>query len=321
MEAGRRALEGAERRGLDEADAARLLSLVPKRSRRREIWVGLFVLAGVISALTALFVLTDAATFRGRYIVTTHVDDAGGIRRGDPVQMRGVNIGRVQKFIIGPDGVDVRLELEGEYRVPKDSRVVLRSNGLLGGLVADVIPGNSPERLEGGAVLPGRKEGGLFDQVGTLGARADGVLGQLDALLSDATVEALGEGATELRGLLAELRGLAEAERRELVALTESLARSARGLERVTTAEELDRIVARIDSLTIRAEATTSNLSRASASLEVILARLERGEGTLGRLSTDESLYRNLNAVAESLHRLLEDLQANPRRYINLEIF
>jgi phospholipid/cholesterol/gamma-HCH transport system substrate-binding protein len=93
--------------------------------------------------LITLFTLTDAATFRGRYVVTTVVPDAGGIRRGDPVQMRGVNIGRVQAFHISEAGVAVRFEIEGEYKIPKDSKVELKSFSLLSGLAAIVIPGSS----------------------------------------------------------------------------------------------------------------------------------------------------------------------------------
>lgn len=298
-----------------------LLGAMPTRSRRREIWVGVFVLAGVFSALFALFTLTDAATFRGRYIVTTMVDNAGGIRKGDPVQMRGVNIGRVQRFDIGSDGVAVRLELEGEYPVPRDSRVALKSSGLLGGMVAEIVAGTAEERLRGGDLLPGARADGLFDAAGEMGAQATNVLGRVEALLSDQTVNALGAGAEELHVLLRELRILAETERAELVALTRSLKQAAAGLEGAVGGPELARVVARLDSLSASAAATTSTLEEASASLQTVLARMERGEGTLGRLSADDALYRNLNQAAENLDLLLQDVRQNPRRYINLKIF
>lgn len=118
----------------------------PRPGRHREAWVGLFVVAGILATVVLLAVMTDAALFRGRYIVTTNVAQAGGIRKGDPVQMRGVNIGRVLGFSIGKENVDIRLEIEGEYGVPKDSKVELKSAGLLGGTVADVLPGSSAER-------------------------------------------------------------------------------------------------------------------------------------------------------------------------------
>ena len=116
-----------------------------RRGRDREVMVGLFVIAGFAATLIALFMLTDASMFRGRYVLTTVLKDAAGIRKGDPVLMRGVNIGRVQKFDIDKDKVAIRLEVEGEYKIPRDSRVEVRSQGLLGSMVADVIPGQSSE--------------------------------------------------------------------------------------------------------------------------------------------------------------------------------
>lgn len=306
---------------IEEQSREALLAALPSRSRRREVWTGVFVIAGVLAVLVALFTLTDAATFRGRYIVTTVVPDAGGIRRGDPVQMRGVNIGRVQRFTMVPEGVAIRLELEGDYRVPRDSRVLLRAAGVLGGVVAEVEPGSSADALRGSDLLPGTRVGGVFDLADDVGTRASDVLERIKAALNDRTVSALGDGAAELRVLLAELNQLAAEQRRGLVELTSSLSRSAAGVERVAAGPELARIVERLDAAATKTEAVTASLGRASASLEVMLARLERGEGTLGRLSTDESLYNNVSQAAASLDALLTDVRANPERYFRVRIF
>ena len=59
----------------------------------------------------------------------------------------------------------------------------------------------------------------------------------------------------------------------------------------------------------------------AAISLRSVLARIDGGEGTLGRLSTDDALYVSLSTAAESLNALLLDLQANPKKYINISIF
>ncbi len=128
----------------------------PSRGKHREAWVGLFVVAGILATVVLLAVMTDAALFRGRYIVTTNVPNAGGIRKGDPVQMKGVAIGRIIGFGIGQKDVDVRLEIEGEYKIPKDSRVEVKAAGLLGGMVAEVIPGASPRRSPGATGSPAR---------------------------------------------------------------------------------------------------------------------------------------------------------------------
>lgn len=298
-----------------------LAAAIPAPSGRREAKVGLFVLFGVIAVLVMLFTLADVNVLRGRYTVSTVVENAGGVRQGDPVQMRGVNIGRIRGFEIAPGGVTLSLELDGEYRIPADSRVVLRSSGLLGGTVADIVPGTSSEALDGGDTLPGTAGGGAFDTVEALGGQADTVLTRVQALLSEQTVDAIGTSATELQLLLGELSALAAEQRSELDALGSSLRRSAAGVERATAGPELERSVARIDSITLRLDAATASLGQASTSLASVLGRVDRGEGTLGRLTTDDSLYTNLNQAALNIKLLAEDIRRDPNRYLDVRIF
>ena len=121
--------------------------------------------------------------------------------------------------------------------------------------------------------------------------------------------------------LLTELSAIANEQRGGLRDLTQSLRRSAESLEDATAGPELASAIAQADSAMAALESTSRTLDEAALSLREVLGRMERGEGTLGRLSTDESLYANLNAAAESLNALLVDLQANPRKYISISIF
>jgi phospholipid/cholesterol/gamma-HCH transport system substrate-binding protein len=298
------------------------------RRRRREIWVGLFVVAGLVGILIVLTTMTDAALFRGRYIVSTIVPNASGIRSGDPVQMRGVNIGRVMGFKIDAEEVEVRLEIEGEYPVPRDSVVELKASGLLGGLVADVIPGTSSEMATWGTVLDGRSGVGLFDKMDSLAGEADDVAARLKALLSEEMVSDLQGTAGGARRLLDQLSDTVAEQRGELKALSKSLRRSAEGLEKVTTGPELERTVKRVEEVAARMDEVLSGLDRSSQSLESILGRIDRGEGSLGKLTTDEALYDNVSSAAANLDKaaveiraLLEDVRMKPKKYIKLSLF
>jgi phospholipid/cholesterol/gamma-HCH transport system substrate-binding protein len=300
----------------------------PSRGKNREIWVGLFVVAGLAATIVTLAVMTDAALFRGRYIVNTNVPNAGGIRKGDPVQMRGVNIGRILGFTIAPRGVTMRLEIEGEYPIPKDSRVEVKASGLLGGMVAEVIPGAAAEKAGWGDELPGASGIGLFDKMDTLAGEADKVAVKVRNLLSDETVKDLQGGAKGARRTLETLEQILKEQRGELRSLSASLKRSAEGLERVTTGPEIERTVKRVDDLVARLDSTLATLDRSSRSVESILGRMDRGEGTLGKLSRDDTLYdnaaqasENLSKATQELNKLLADFQAHPKKYINLEIF
>jgi phospholipid/cholesterol/gamma-HCH transport system substrate-binding protein len=302
--------------------------LPPAHGRYREVWVGLFVVVGIIAVLVTLAVMTDAALFRGRYIVITNVPNASGIRKGDPVQMRGVNVGRIVGFTIGQQGVDMRLEIEGEYPIPKDSRVEIKASGLLGGMVADVIPGSSSEKAKWGDRLQGSTGVGLFDKMDTLAGQADKIAVRVQTMLDDETVKNLQGSAADARQSLAELQRLIREQRGELRSLTVSLRRSAESMEKVTSGPELERTVKRMDQISQRLEGTVGTLDRSSNALDTILARVERGEGTLGKLSRDDKLYKNatdatenMNKAAQELQKLVVDFRANPRKYINLKIF
>jgi phospholipid/cholesterol/gamma-HCH transport system substrate-binding protein len=299
-----------------------------RKGHRQELLAGALVLGGVLAILVALFTLTDASLFRGRYLLTTRVPDAGGIRKGDPVQMRGVNIGRVTGFSIERDGVEIRLELEGEFRVPADSRMELKSGGLLGGTVAEVVPGQSPQMLEDGGSLPGKSGMAALDGVEQLTDRAEEALSQVQAMVSPETARHVATSSAELERLLRGLSGAAVEQRRELAALTKSLRRSAAGVEGAVAGPELARAVKRLDALAARMDAVSASLERSSGSLEVVMGRIERGEGTLGRLSKDETLYLSLNAAATNVAKagrevgaLSEDLRLHPERYVKLSFF
>lgn len=301
--------------------------MAPIRTPRREVHVGLFVVIGVLAVLVALFALTDPGTFRGRYYVSTIVQNAGGIRKGDPVQLKGVNIGRVRDFAIDQSGgvrITMELQHDPEYAVPADSRVSIVSGGLLQSMIAEIVPGRSKEELQDGAVLPAVETETLTGTVETLSADADTVLLRAQALLSQQTIGAVGASAQQMQQLLVQLTALASDQRAQLGALTASLGRSAQGLESTVSAvnqPELARAIARTDSMTIRLDAATGSLQQASASLATLVQRVDSGEGTLGKLTRDDELYQNMNAAVNSLNQLTTDIRQNPRKYINVSVF
>jgi phospholipid/cholesterol/gamma-HCH transport system substrate-binding protein len=306
-----------------------MATVQPTRSPRREVQVGIFVLGGILAILAALFILTDPGTFRGRYVVSTVVRDAGGIRSRDPVQLSGVNIGRVADLKLVPGGVKMSLEVEGKYTFPRDSRVRLTAKGLLGEMVADVLPGRSRDLADNGEVLASAdQDGGLSgtaaDLAGTaktVGGKADTLLTRANLLLSQETIGSVHASTRELQEMLAALAALAADQRVQLSALSGSLRRSAAGVEGAATRPELARAIARTDSLTLRLDAATAQLQAASTSLAVVAGRIERGEGTLGKLSRDDSLYTNLNAAVANLSQLTTDIRANPRKYLSVSVF
>ena len=310
--------ESAPPRRLDDRE---VLAAVPPTARAREFRVGVFVILGIAAFFTILFSMTSPAMFRGRYMMTTHVEDAQGIRRGDPVRMRGINIGRVHDFELARGGVTVTLEINGEWDVPRGSRAELASAGLLGGMVVAVVPGDGGGAMSAWDELPGASVAGVFDQAGDLAGGAQDVLARIQALLSDSTVAGTASAVTALRDLLQGLARVFDDQAAEIRSITESLARSAENVEGITEAEEWRRAVASAESAIATLDRTAATAETAASRLDALLARIERGEGTVGQLFANDSLYHSLNAAAASLKDLLDDVKENPGRYISIKVF
>ena len=66
---------------------------------------------------------------------------------------------------------------------------------------------------------------------------------------------------------------------------------------------------------------TINNANKAMESVYNIMAKIERGEGTMGMLINNDSLYNNLNKSSQDLDKLLVDLRENPKRYLHYSLF
>ncbi len=301
---------------------AEVLRAVPPTAGIRQFRVGVFVILGIIAFFTVLFLMTSPGTFRGRYMVTTHVEDAQGIRRGDPVRMRGINIGRVHAFELAPaGGVVITLEVEGEWPIPAGSTTELISLGFLGGMVVSVLPGPGEDFVGAWEMLPGTGGGGVLDTAENLAVEAEDIFDRIQAVLSDSSIAGTGEAVTHLRDLLGEFSEIVDGQAAEVQALTASLRRSAENMEQISGAEEWRAALASAEATLATVERTSGAVQESVASLNVILGRIERGEGTLGRLSMDDSLYDTAVETTASLRALLDDIRENPGRYVTIEIF
>lgn len=122
-----------------------------------DLWVGLFVLLGA----AALFFLAMKAgnmsslSFEQTYPVITKFDNIGGLKPRAPVKSAGVVVGRV-----GDIGFDdktfqavVTLNLQSNYKFPKDSSAKILTSGLLGEQYIGIEPGGDTNNLAAGDAI------------------------------------------------------------------------------------------------------------------------------------------------------------------------
>ncbi len=66
---------------------------------------------------------------------------------------------------------------------------------------------------------------------------------------------------------------------------------------------------------------TMEDLQSSMASFRELMSKVERGEGSLGKLMNDDSLYLHLDSSSKNLSLLLEDMKAHPKRYVSFSVF
>jgi phospholipid/cholesterol/gamma-HCH transport system substrate-binding protein len=123
-----------------------------------ELWVGLFVAAGILAlAMLAFKVgnLTSADVLDG-YKITARFDNVGGLKVKAAVTMAGVRIGRVSAISFDSNKYQalVTMDIDGRYKnIPKDSSASILTSGLLGDQYIGVEPGGDEAYLKDGDTI------------------------------------------------------------------------------------------------------------------------------------------------------------------------
>ena len=287
-----------------------------KRKRNIAAIGGLTVLA-LIVFFWGFYYLLGNPIFQGGMDVTVHLPDGAGLNRGDPVQVQGVEVGSVKSVKLLPSGgVIAELRLNADLPLSADTRATV-SGDVFGAHMVALIPGTTMVSLQEGDTIRGVAERALTAVVGDIGVQATQLLTRFDSLLSPTTVTNLNATAAVLPSSAEQLR-LAFMELRQASA---ALRRTAEEVEEARTGEALGRAVVRAEE---SAQALTSlavALERSITPLASVLEKIDRGQGTLGRLVNDSSLYIEMNGAVSEFRTLAADIKKNPRKYINLEIF
>ena len=84
----------------------------------------------------------------------------------------------------------------------------------------------------------------------------------------------------------------------------------------------LTRGLSNLDTVTASLSAMTAQLGRTGATLDTLLAAINRGEGTLGKFASDSGLYVDMRGTLQSLKALIDDIKRDPGRItVQLKVF
>ncbi len=123
-----------------------------------ELWVGLFVAAGLLAIAMLAFKVGNLATadVLNAYVIKARFDNVGGLKAKSPVTMAGVRVGRVSgiSFDNGRYQAVVTMAIDGRYqKIPADSSASILTSGLLGEQYVGIEPGGDERYLKDGDEL------------------------------------------------------------------------------------------------------------------------------------------------------------------------
>ena len=286
----------------------------------RELWIGVL---GIIAILTIYLLINF---FKGINIFSTgekyyvKFSDIGEVVNTSPVFINGYKVGHVSNVIYNfnnPEEVYVELHLDGQLQMPEGS-IALINTKLLGSSTISLALGKSNTMLQPGDTIEGRMNTGAMDEASAMIPKITAMLPKLDSILvslnSTLANPAINSSVNNIEVLTAELN------------TTAKLLNNVLANEIPVAADKLVEI--EDDLLKMSAQLSEVDYNKLIGSLEASLANIQEittalsnGEGTAGMLLKDSTLYNKLNNTTEAATLLLEDLKANPKRYVHFSVF
>ena len=295
--------------------------------------IGLFV---VVTAGAGYLVFRTIGTQVGSgkgYVIHAYLKDATGIAKHSRVAIAGIPVGQIQDIRLEKGMARVDIRVNGEVKLHQTARLGVKSASLLGENIIVLTEGiGEPDKKDGDEIETMPEARSVEDLKETVGRIAD-------LVEKVAKQVALSVGSEEGgRNMSAILKNLAEATEAINLTVRENRTVIHDTLQTVnnitlTSGPELQKILVNVrvitedvkgllaaqtgkDGQSGELRSTVERINRASKSLESALGhidsvagRVDRGEGTIGRLTKDEALINEVQGVAEGVNDYVDGLR------------
>ena len=304
---------------------------------KTEIKVGLVGLGILILLFFGIKFLKGIDIFNKEVSYHVLYKDVSGMHESNYIYLNGMKVGYIKAIKALDNRAEnflVTISISSKVNMTKDSKIVLFNADMLGSKALRLELGHG-ELLHKGDTITGEIEIGMLDKLGTaitpMAENLDSILSATKSILNQQnrdniqrTLANLESTSRKLNDISQQFDGLIDSEKnkiKNIIANTESITTNLKDNN-----ERLSNIISRIDQITDTvAQAnignTLSETSRTIERLNKVLGIIENGKGNLGLLINDEGLYRNLNESARKLDALIEDIKANPKKYVKISVF
>ncbi|MFL5498109.1 MAG: MlaD family protein, partial [Gemmatimonadaceae bacterium] len=247
-----------------------------------------------------------------------------GLKQGQPIWLVGVSVGYVDNVELRQDGTLITtVRIQKNYQVPITSRATVVPNGIFGDMAVALTPSRPDARSfkPGDTVPVGPSNPGIAE----LTSKADSVMRSVNSVTAALEHEMVASGGIrDLRNtigatnrLVNEFAAIAAEQSRQLSATMTSLRRATGAIDPA----KVDSTITNFRTASANMAAMSADLKETSAKLDVLLAKVDSGPGSVAKLLNDPGAYNDARGVLQRMDSLLADIKRNPKRYINVSIF
>ena len=289
----------------------------------REIKTAVLVLSGILLMIFLVKYLSGESLFDSNNTYYTEFD-YNALTMASPVTVKGNNVGKIQDIIydFNTGKTRVALKVDDQLKFSKQTIVRLYATGLMGGNALAIVVSNEGEEAQSGDLLNSEVEQDLISSLTTnfsgVSENLDSTLSSADSLLINLNGLVLDDSDNGIKSAIAELNATMKS--------FKSVAYSVNTLVSENDAK-LASVLTNFDSITKDLSIITSNLKTVEfseivdklditlTSVNTIMTSVNNGEGTLGKLLKEDSLYINLEAASKEMEELIRDIKLHPARY------
>lgn len=305
----------------------------------KEMKTGLMVIISIVVIIAGSSFLKGFNLFSSDRTYNCYFDNVQGLIPSATVQVKGKVVGTVSEVILnGNEKVQVIIAVDKAVKLPKGTTASLFAPDLMSGKALRLDLGQSSEILEDEATIEAKIELGMLDKVGSqidpvlasatiVMYRLDSIMAALQGMLNPTTTQNIEKSVASLELTMKNFAGITTSLNKE----SAQLAGIIRNTNTITgnlanNSKNIDAIMGNLKTTTDKLskadlEKTIHTLQSTLDQTQALLAKINKGEGSLGMLANDKQLYNNLSSSMASLDKLMEDLKKHPSRYINIRVF
>jgi len=294
---------------------------------KREVRIGIFIGIALLILATFIFIVGDITVLfrKPGYVLYSLFDSTAGLEKRAVVRLAGVKVGYVKDIRLKESRAEVVLVIDADVKIPRDSKATVASLGLVGEKYVEIFPGNERDFYQPEETIGGLPSASL-DQIGTMllsiGGEVQELSKSLKNILGEEESQANFRNALQnLSSFTADLKDFLGENRNSLDQVIGNSSRAVQNFDQGVkeVSDKLEELIFLLkdiaeenrEEIKINLKRIKELVQQTEKSLKLLndsLKKINKGEGTLGKLIHQPDLYDKAEKAVDETREILQPL-------------